>query len=211
MASDPDDVRSNFRLIHKYVRPRHRYLKLIGGWFALPPARQRRFQRRLRRTALRAPVSDLDKLLSSGWRERLTGAWLAGIARRTELRDKIGQLLLASEVPYAGGGYCITLALFGEQADADLLAAYLDRWLPHTDCRYDQDAAIGALLYLDTKLGTRNADRFLAPGGLWQQWAEGDNTPDLAELRWFTDQCCILADGGTPSRQPPDTSSDTRT
>lgn len=211
MASDQYDTWATIRLLHTYVRPGRRYAKLMGSWVALPPPQLRRFQRRLRRAALRAPVSDLDQLLALGWRERLTAAWLAGIARHTELRDKIGQLLLASETPHAGGGYCIALALFGEQDDADLLIAYLDRWLPRTDCRYDQADAIGALLHIDSQLRTHNADRFLAPGGLWQQWAQNDDTADPAELRWFTDQRCILADGGTPNRQPPDASPDTRT
>ncbi|MFC7512989.1 DUF6000 family protein [Streptomyces thermocarboxydus] len=46
------------------------------------------------------------------------------------------------------------------------------RQLPRTGLRYDQPAALGALLRLDARLGTRHADRFTRPGGLWDRWVD---------------------------------------
>ncbi|MFI7157291.1 DUF6000 family protein [Micromonospora chalcea] len=39
------------------------------------------------------------------------------------------------------------------------LTAYLDRYLPRLDLRYDQDWALGALRCVDLRLGTSHADR----------------------------------------------------
>jgi hypothetical protein len=65
------------------------------------------------------------------------------LSRRTEFRECLGELLLASEVCCAGLAYCVTLASFGTPRDADLLAAYLDRYLRRPDLAYDQTVAMG--------------------------------------------------------------------
>ena len=41
---------------------------------------------------------ELTILLEGGWRERKTTAWLIAVARRTEFRERLGEMLLASEV-----------------------------------------------------------------------------------------------------------------
>ncbi|WP_258873143.1 DUF6000 family protein [Streptomyces sp. M7] len=113
----------------------------------------------------------------------------------------IGDLLLASEVCFSGSAYCFALARFGTHADAEILTAYLDRYLPRTDLRYDQHAALGALLRLDAHLGTHHADRFTRPDGLWDQWV--DALPHLrghpaytpVERRRATDLQCDFANG----------------
>ncbi|MDT0457024.1 DUF6000 family protein [Streptomyces sp. DSM 41527] len=69
------------------------------------------------------------------------------------------RLLLASEVRYSGGAYCFALPRFGTHADADILGARLDRYLPRTDVHYDQPAALVALPRLDAQLGTHHADQ----------------------------------------------------
>ncbi|GAA0287705.1 hypothetical protein GCM10010302_27580 [Streptomyces polychromogenes] len=160
-----------------------------------------RFVRRLAEDAAAITDPELEVLLDHGWRPRLAAAWLIGVGRRTSFRERLGELLLASETWYAGRGYCFALARFGTHEDAALLAAYLDRYLPRTDLMYDQEAALGALLHLDARLGTRHADRFTAPGGLWQRWAEarfGGRDPRWHEpgrLRRWTDLQCDFADG----------------
>ncbi|MBB2747180.1 UNVERIFIED_ORG: hypothetical protein FHR35_007059 [Microbispora rosea subsp. rosea] len=83
--------------------------------------------------------------------------------RRVHFRQTLGELLINSEVCYAGQGYCFALANFGRSHDAEILISYL----PRTECYYDQHWAIGALLHLDDRLGTHHADRFLTTG-LWQ-------------------------------------------
>jgi hypothetical protein len=110
-------------------------------------------------------------LLDSEWRSRLTASWLIGLTRRDQFRERIGDLLLASEVCAAGQGYCLALARFATAADAELLAAYLNVYLRQPYRDYDQGWALGALLYPDEQLKTDRAARFLTEGGLWQQFS----------------------------------------
>ncbi|MFG2824859.1 DUF6000 family protein [Kitasatospora sp. NPDC048365] len=186
-------------LVRRYVTPGRRYLKLGGSCLRMTGRERARFTRDLGRDAGDITPRELSVLLDSGWRERKTAAWLITVARRTEFRERLGELLLASEVCYAGSSYCVTLATFGTPADADLLAAYLDHYLRRPDLYYDQPAAMGALLHLDSRLGTDRAARFLAPDGLWHQWIGGPprkehhSAPDsyreaMSELCSFADE-----------------------
>ncbi|MFE5407082.1 DUF6000 family protein [Streptomyces sp. NPDC056580] len=93
---------------------------------------------------------------------RLTAGWLIGVDRRERFRACNSDLLLASEVCYSGSADCFALTCFA-YADAEVLTAYLDRYLPRTHLHYDQPAALGALLRLDALLGTHHADRFTEP------------------------------------------------
>ena len=156
-----------------------------------------KFTRKLGQAASEITPRELGILLDGGWRERKTAAWLIAVARRTDYRERLGELLLASEGPYAGQAYCVALATFGTPADADLLAAYLDRYLLRPDLYYDQGPAIGALLLIDTKLGADRALRFLTPGGPWQQWIDGPPSKDFDapdSYREFIGQFCVFAD-----------------
>ncbi|MUT92176.1 hypothetical protein GOL98_22120 [Streptomyces sp. Z38] len=143
----------------------------------------------------------MEALLGYEWRSRLTAAWLIGVDRRERFRERIGDLLLASEVCFSGSAYCFALARFGTHADAEILTAYLDHYLPRTDLRYDQPAALGALLRLDTQLGTHHADRFTQPDGPWDQWVNAlahlRDYPAFTpvELRRSTDLRCEFANG----------------
>lgn len=150
--------------VRRYVRPRAhrrsigRYGELMSGRFLrFEGATRRRFLNPLLVDAASITDADLAALLSRGWRPRLTAAWLIGISRRTSYRARIGELLLDSEVVYAGRGYCFALARFGADEDAEILAAYLNRYLPRTDLVYDQVMAMGALLHVDSRLGTAHA------------------------------------------------------
>ncbi|MGH4033472.1 DUF6000 family protein [Actinomycetota bacterium Odt1-20B] len=171
MSTDRDEAELR-RLRRRYVAARRRYLRLNHGIFRLTERRLDRFARELARTAHALTPRELGILLDSGWRERKTAAWLIAIAGRTEFRPRLGKMLLADEMPFAGHAYCITLATFGTEEDADLLSAYLDRYLARPDLDYDQVSAIGALLHLDDAHGSDRAARFLAPGGPWQQWVQ---------------------------------------
>ncbi|TGA99097.1 DUF6000 family protein [Streptomyces sp. MZ04] len=161
------------RLRRHYVAAGQRYLRLRYSIFRLKERERTKFARELARAADAISPHQLGLLLDSGWRERKTAAWLIAIAGRTDFRPRLGELLLASEAGYAGHAYCITLATFGTEADADLLAAYLDRYLPRPDLDYDQSSALGALLHLDATHGTDRVARFLTPNGPWQQWVHG--------------------------------------
>ncbi|QQM47306.1 hypothetical protein JEQ17_47195 [Streptomyces liliifuscus] len=159
-------------LVRRFVTPDRRYLRLGGGLLRLSSVERSTFVRDLAQAAYDITPAELGILFEGGWRERKTAAWLVAVAHRTEFRDLIGRLLLASEGPYAGAAYCVALAKFGSAADAALLSAYLDHYLSRPDLDYDQAVVLGTLLYLDGALGSDHTTRFLAPGGPWDRWLE---------------------------------------
>lgn len=185
-----DDHPERPRLVCRYVRRGCRYAELCGGGFlAMRGRERRRFARRLAKAAHRIMPRELDILLTCGWRERLVAAWLIAVARRSELRERLGERLLTVDdsVDHA---YCLALARLGTPADADTLAAYLDHYLGHPDRESASDAALGALLLLDARHGTDRASRFLTPNGPWHKWAERRPTtrPDSPQdCREFTE------------------------
>ena len=192
----PDDVELT-AAIRRYVNPEtgniERYGWLLhGNFMRMDKAARTTFLRQLARSARQASDHELATLLDSEWRSRLTASWLIGFGCREQFRGRIGELLLASELTYAGQGYCLALARFAATADAELLAAYLDTYLPQSGKRYDQPWALGALLHLDQQLSTDHAARFLAVGGLWQRWNRTQQTP--AQLREWIDRLCSVAD-----------------
>lgn len=183
-------------LVHRYVTPDRRYLTLGGNLLRLTEPERGQFMQNLAHAAAEITPGELSILLEGGWRERKTAAWLIAIAGRIEFRSRLGELLLTSEVVYAGRGYCVALAHFQTEDDARLLTEYLDKYLPRLDLRYDQTMALGALMHIDSALDTNHATRFLAPGGPWEQWTVGP--PDSASAaaqnsREFLGQLCAFA------------------
>jgi uncharacterized protein DUF6000 len=162
-----------------------RYRALLHGNFAALGGPERtEFLRQLGDAAKQVTDQELGDLLDGDWRSRITAAWLIGTSRREQFRRRIGELLLESQVTFAGQGYCVALALFGTGADADILEAYLDRYLRQPGLRYDQDWAIGALLHIDDT-------RFARLEGLWRQWSAA--TPvDPAEQKQRIGVLCAL-------------------
>jgi hypothetical protein len=183
-----------------------RYLKLLhGNALAMRDPGQPAFQAALGRDARQVTDRELSTLLDSEWRSRLTAAWLIGLNRRTQFRDRLAEMLLDSEVVYSGQGYCLALARFETAADAGILCSYLDKYLPQLDCYYDQHWAIGALLHLDDRLISSRADRFLVSGGLWEKSPMSQHDPaewhqHLACLCTFADECMHAPD---PQRDTP--------
>ncbi|MFF4429623.1 DUF6000 family protein [Streptomyces sp. NPDC001513] len=169
------DVRSDpelQELVRRFVTPDRRYLRLGGSLHRLSAVERSAFLQDLAQAAYEITPAELGILFEGGWRECKTAAWLVAVAHRTEFRDLIGRLLLASGGPYAGTAYCVALARFGTAADVELLSAYLDHYLSRPDLDYDQPTVLGTLLYLDGVLGSDSAARFIAPGGPWEQWLE---------------------------------------
>ncbi|WP_408991701.1 DUF6000 family protein [Streptomyces sp. 1268] len=59
-------------------------------------------------------------------------------------------------------GYCFALARLGAHEDAEILAAYLERYPPPHEPRYEQPEALGALLRLDAQLSVAHSGPFMA-------------------------------------------------
>ncbi|MER6218710.1 DUF6000 family protein [Streptomyces sp. NPDC001674] len=187
-------------LVRRYVTPERRYLKLGGSVLRMRSPEYDRFVRAFGYDARLISPEEIATLLEGGWRERRTAAWLIAVGRRTEFRERLGELLLASEVCCVGLAYCVALAGFGTPRDADLLAAYLDRYLLRPDLAYDQTVVMGALVFTSLNLGGDQAARFLGPDGMWEQWLHDaphmQHTPDPAasvslfrRLCAFVDEC----------------------
>ncbi|WP_052732211.1 DUF6000 family protein [Hymenobacter terrenus] len=83
------------------------------------------------------------------WRPRIVGAYFAAIKNYSELRDIIGVHLLKSEVCYAGAGYALALAVFGDDKSKDYLNLYLTYYLERKDLWFDQGDALAALYKID--------------------------------------------------------------
>jgi hypothetical protein len=194
MRSDFDDP-AFVAAVEWYVNPDRRYLELLhGNFLRLDEPARTTFTHKLAAAARQITLDELTLLLDGEWRCRLTAAVLAGIGRRLEVREPIGQLLLDSELTYAGQGYCTALATFATSHDADLLTQYLERYLPQTELRYDQDWAMAALQHVDTQLDTAYAQPFMAPNGAWEQWATALpwHTATVDHPRQVIEQLCAL-------------------
>lgn len=98
------------------------------------------------------------------WRTRQTGAFFAAITNQRTFIDIVGTHLLKSEVCYAGAIYCVVLASFNEPACVDYLNQYLDYYLAHPECFFDQTQAMEAIRYLDGINGTRHFERHWPTG-----------------------------------------------
>ncbi|MER5883665.1 DUF6000 family protein [Streptomyces sp. NPDC001941] len=157
-------------LFQRYAAPGRRYMKLGGALLSAPREEYEPFLRALADDARSISDDDLAVLLEGSWRERRTAAWLAAVSRREHLREHLGALLLQSEVCCAGPAYCVALASFATGRDADLLTAYLERYLRRPDLCYDQPTAIGALAHTDVLLGADRTGPLVREDGLWTTW-----------------------------------------
>lgn len=113
------------------------------------------------------PENVLHLLGYFDWRPRTVGAHIIAIRLFPELQQPISNLLLKSEVCFAGRAYCLSLAAFGNEAAADTLCTYLDYYLHRPDLWFDQSEAMAALNYLDELLGSHRIEQFIEP---WQQF-----------------------------------------
>ncbi|MFC9634342.1 DUF6000 family protein [Streptomyces mirabilis] len=155
----------------RYALAGRRYKRLLGGNFMhLPQGELQVFGEQLAADSGEITLDELNQLFSGDWRERLTGAWLAGFGLRLEMRDEISRLLIEQSDRHAGKGYCFALARFGAKVDARTLARYLDRYLGQLDLRADQPWALGALLVLDENLETDYSAEFIQKNGAWDHW-----------------------------------------
>ncbi|MCO5971319.1 DUF6000 family protein [Actinoallomurus soli] len=170
---------------------RLRYLKIMGV-NALRDGEPRRslLVQSLAEDARQITDDELGLLLTSEWRARLTAAWLIGLDHRTQFRDRIGSLLRDGPLMKAGAGYSLALARFGQHSDAALLATCLERRLSMPEPFYEQHFVIGALLYLDERLGTDHARDMVRRS--WRQPVTGQEVRE--RFRGYVKQLCAFAD-----------------
>ena len=112
----------------------------------------------------------------------MTGAWFCGVKGWRRYQDWIGNSFLASEACYMGQGFCFALACFSDEKSVDYLCRYLDTYLPQLTNFYEQTWAMPALIWVDQKNGTQFSQKYLEPGGLWEQYA-GDHDSRSIEDR----------------------------
>lgn len=117
----------------------------------------------------------IDRLWRGEWRARLCASWFCGLKSWRQYQELIGEALLESQVCYAGQGYCVALACFGDRPSTEYLSRYLDIYLPQLDKFYDQHWAMPALIWIDERLATNHSSEYLKPGGLWDRWIAGDS------------------------------------
>jgi hypothetical protein len=197
-------------VINRYVIPEEgndkRYLKLLHGNFVtLNEPERATFLRLLVDAAEQITDHELGVLLESEWRSRITAAWLIGVSRRGQFRERIGELLPESGVLFAGQGYCFALARLGTAEDAEILTAYLDHYLRRPDLRYDQDWALGALQHIDADLATNYAAQFMQPEGLWQQWATSNRADPTDQKQRIDTLCSLVHEAVRAARASPET------
>ncbi|MCX5097206.1 DUF6000 family protein [Streptomyces sp. NBC_00365] len=202
-ASDPELLDAIDRYVKSATQEVGRYLHLLHANFARDEESERTpFLRSLSAAAQEITDEELEILLESEWRSRLTAAWLIGFDRREHFRDILGDLLLAGQFCFSGQGYRFALARFGTDEDALHLTAYLDRYLQRPDCQYDQHWAISALLHVDSRTGSEHAARILVSGGLWDQWNEAQFRPSTPS-RFIDELCAIAIDSTTIGGRSP--------
>lgn len=113
------------------------------------------------------------------WRPRTVGAYLAAITNRRSFTLQIGNLLLRSDVCYAGSAYCMALAEFNTSESVQFLDDYLKYYLTRKDLWFDQGAAIAALKYLDRLNATSNIQSHM---DAWSKFVENKENWELAGI-----------------------------
>jgi Family of unknown function (DUF6000) len=111
---------------------------------------------------------DFTQMYNSGWRELITASYLCGIKYIPDYISRIDKSLIPSKTCYAGQFHCFALARIDNADSVRILRSYLDLYLPVGDNFYDQQWAIGALQWLDTKHGTDYSKVYIENSDFWQ-------------------------------------------
>ena len=186
--------------MNEFVRPFYG-LFLHGNCLADQPCAEPSrtgFQSMVTRAARAITPETARTLLQAGWREAICAAWFIGIRQWAEFLPQMREAFLASEMCYAGQGYCVALACLPSEDSASALREYLGAYLPRPDLHYDQGYALGALLVVDEQLGRHHTAQYLDPGGAWEQWAAmfREPLPDVPRRDEIHVRRSRLADSG---------------
>jgi hypothetical protein len=156
-------------LQEEWVNPYY-LLLLHGNFLDLGDEEQQPFIASMQRAVTQINEDIIERLLRIAWREQLTGAWFAGLKGSSQFTGRIGDLLIENSGGYAGQGYCFALARFATNSSVDYLTLYLDEYLLRLKDEWGQDWAMAALIWIDKVKRTRHADKYLEPGGMWDQY-----------------------------------------
>ncbi|WP_437740122.1 DUF6000 family protein [Sorangium sp. So ce1504] len=145
------------------------YLLLLHANFLdESPERRHAFAQQFLDAATSLPERELGYWLNGSWREQLTAAWIIAARRLPAFRGVIGERLLASATCYAGQGFSVATARYQDLPASDALTLYLQSYLPVGDREYDQEWAVGSLVWLDARLAAHRAAPFLKAPELWR-------------------------------------------
>ena len=91
----------------------------------------------------------------TNWRSRSAASYFCAFQDLDEFEENIGNLLLKSEVCYAGRSYCIALANSALRSDLPInyLQKYLDYYLYKPDLFFEQGIALAALTFIGKNKG----------------------------------------------------------
>lgn len=124
------------------------------------------------------------------WRPRSVGAYFAAIGTINELEENIGNLLLRSDVCYAGHDYCIALASFSSPEAINYLNRYLEYYLDQHALWFDQSSAMAALSFIGTNSGKDLVEPHMAA---WKSFVTNKPNWDLASsIEGFSQQMEFL-------------------
>jgi len=110
------------------------------------------------------------------WRPRSVAAYFSALESMSELETNIGNLLLRSDVCYAGHNYCLALASFASSLSIDYLNQYLKYYLTKPELWFDQSSAMSALSYI----GSCMDEDLLSPHmAAWEKFVKDKPNWDL--------------------------------
>jgi len=160
------------QLFATWVKPF--YLEILGGGFTrLHGTEQKRFVSDVNNARSHIDESVIERLLlSSCWRQRITGGWFSGLMKWNKFEHRIGELLVESDRLFADQGYCFALGRFADAASVDYLVRYLDKYLLQLECFYHQDWAMSALMWIDGIHGSQHSAKYLTSYEPWERFWE---------------------------------------
>jgi hypothetical protein len=114
------------------------------------------------------------------WRPRTIGAHLAALRGLASLEEEIGNLLLRSDVCWAGRAYSLALARFNTPRSLQFLTRYLEYYLTRRDLSFEQQYVLATVICLDERNGPTIAREFESP---WREYSrDGPNVALAAEV-----------------------------
>jgi hypothetical protein len=169
--------------IKNWVAPYYLYILHGNYCYLLKDDEQTSFNKNVKKALLALDDEIVQRLLSGGWREQITGSWFCGLKGWSQYADEIGTKLIESKMTYAGQAHCFALACFANDKSVKFFTEYLNIYLPKINLHYDQGWVMPALIWVDEKNKTDYASQYLKSGGLWEKFI-ADKDSDSWQLEY---------------------------